>query len=281
MSKGALLMVISSFVFSVAYVFVKKISLAVGFWEAAFLRSLMGTILLTGYLLSKGTSPFGKPSNRPLLLLRGFLGATSMVLYYMAFQKTSMANASALHFTHPLFTTLLAVPLLKEHVRPKRVGIIIIALVGVGLVFRPSRGVISVGALAGLASGVFASLAYLSIRSLADKEEKAAIINALCIGGVLLTLPFTFRTWQNPSPTIWLSVLLVGSVTTLAQYLMTSAYKLEPASSVAGFSFVAIIWSLLFGKVIFGEIPSALELVGIGTIFVTMVGLAMDRRGAR
>ncbi len=278
MSRGALLMILSSLVFSISYVFVKRVTQTVGFWEAAFMRGLVGWIILSTLLISRKKPLLGTRQNRLRLALRGALGAIAMVLYFLAFQKTSMANASSLHFTHPLFTTVLAVPLLGERVTGRKLGLVILALFGVMIIFRPDRGFFSMGSLAGLFSGLFASLAYLTIRSLTGREEPGAIINALCLAAMIICAPFMIAGWITPTPLVVLEMVLVGILTTVAQFLMTHAYKLEEASSVAGYSFVAIFWAILLGKVAFGELPSLPESVGIVIIFVSMVGLALLRR---
>ncbi|MBU1537403.1 DMT family transporter [Myxococcota bacterium] len=277
MSRGAVYMILSSLVFSIGYIFIKKATQAVGFWEAAFMRGLLGWIIVSAILLRKGKPLLGTVENRKWLAVRGLLGATAMVLYFLAFQKTSMANASALHFTHPLFTTMLALPILGEKVTWKKMGLVLLALFGVMIIFRPDRGVVSLGSLAGLMSGLFASLAYLTIRALTAKEEPAAIINALCIAAMIITAPFMLANWSTPTLTVAMYLLMVGILTTVAQFLMTHAYKQEEASQIAGFSFIAIFWAILFGKIIFGEIPSRFEIVGICLIFLSMVGLAMIR----
>jgi drug/metabolite transporter (DMT)-like permease len=277
LKNGALLMVLSSLFFSFSYIFIKKSTQILGFWEVAFFRGVIGTIFVTTYLKINKIPMLGKKENRIRLIRRGVLGSTAMILYFFSFQLTSLANASSLHFTHPLFTTLLAVPLLKEKVNKSKIVMILIALCGVFLIFRPDMAVISMGSLAALISGFFASLAYISVRDLTSKEPAGVIINYLMICVMVITLPFVVFNWSSFGYEVGGYLLLVGILTTIAQYLMTTAYKLEPASNVAGFSFVAIFWAILMGKLVFGELPGKWEFFGTLLIFISMVGLVAMR----
>lgn len=277
MSRGIIYMLAATVVFSLAYVFVKKASMELGFWEAAFFRALIGFLILSFILIRRGENIAGKRENRKFLFLRGTAGSVAMILYFAALSMTSMANASSLHYTHPLFTTLLAVWLLKERISGLKAIFAFFAMTGVFIILRPDRGIISLGSFLALLSGFFASLAYLTIRYIGGKESSPVIINWLCIMSMVITgVPMLFF-WRTPSGVMWFYLILVGVLTTLAQELMTLAYRSENASTVAAFSFTGIIWATIAGKVVFRELPGMLELGGILIIFFSMAMLVVTR----
>jgi drug/metabolite transporter (DMT)-like permease len=76
---------------------------------------------------------------------------------------------------------------------------------------------------------------------------------------------------------MWIFIVAAGVGTTIAQYLMTMAYKLQEASPVAAFSFTSILWSTAIGVLIFGEMPGLLEVVGILVLFACLVMLVWLR----
>ncbi len=270
-------MVAASLVFSVAYSFIKVLTNELGFWQTAFLRGLFAFILLAAILRFQKEPVLGQRKNALPLFFRGFFGAVAMILYFWSLKMTTLANASSLHYTHPLFTTILAVPLLGEKLGLSRISLVFLSLAGVLLIVRPEPGMLHFGSLPALASALFASLAYICIRHVASRENPAAIINSLSFAVVILSLPMTLITWKTPSARLWLFALAAGVLTTLAQYFMTLAYKLEQASYVAAFSFTSILWSLLIGILFFREIPRVTEAFGIFILFGSMVALVLVR----
>lgn len=270
-------MLVATLVFSVAYIFVKRCTMALGFWEAAFFRGLGGFLILTLWLSLKKEKILGNRKNWKFLFIRGFSGAVAMILYFWALSLTTMGNAAALHYTHPLFTTILAIPLLGEEVTWKKILLIFIALSGVFLILRIDSGILSSGSLLALGSGFLASIAYLSIRHISQKENPAAIINWLCILTMFITFPPMLKNWVLPSFSQWNELIVIGVLTTVAQGLMTLSYKLEKASTVAAFSFTGIIWATIAGKLVFAEIPDLREFSGIFIIFFSMAVLVVTR----
>lgn len=277
MTVGAFYMIAASFVFSVSYSFIKVMTQELGFWEAAFLRGTFGVLLLFIILRYKHQPWLGRRENVLPVLLRGLFGGTAMILYFWSLRSTTLANASSLHYAHPLFTVFLAVPILKERLYRTKVLLVIGAMSGVLLIIQPSPQHIDWGAFPAFISAFFASLAYISIRFVATKEHWAPIVNALSVFTMVLSAPMAIVTWKTPSPRVWGFIVAAGVGTTLAQYLMTMAYKLQEASTVAAFSFTSILWSTAIGTFIFGEVPGTMETAGILVLFVCLVMLVRLR----
>ena len=281
MSAGTLHMIVASLVFSVAYSFIKVLTRELGFWEAAFLRGTVGFAILSVWLLRVRQPILGHRANLVPLAARGIFGGVAMILYFWALQLTTLANASSLHYAHPLFTTFLAVPVLGERLGVAKVALVAVAMSGVLLIVQPVPSQLDVGALPALISALFASAAYVSIRFVSSREHPAVIINALSFCTLILAAPMALSTWTAPTPRLWGFVAAAGVLTTVAQYFMTMAYKLEQAGTVSAFSFTSILWSLMIGALVFGEIPDRLEAFGIFILFGSLVALVLVRgRGA-
>ncbi|PKN22181.1 MAG: hypothetical protein CVU65_15510 [Deltaproteobacteria bacterium HGW-Deltaproteobacteria-22] len=280
MSAGTLHMIFASLVFSVAYSFIKILTRELGFWETAFLRGALGFIILSTWLLRVRQPVLGHRANVWPLVSRGLFGGVAMILYFWSLKMTTLANASSLHYAHPLFTTFLAVPFLGERLNRGKVILVLLAMSGVLLIVQPTPALLKVGSLPALASALFASLAYVSISFVSSREHPAAIINALSLATMVLAAPMTLLAWTTPSPRLWGFVLVAGVLTTVAQFFMTMAYKLEQASTVSAFSFTSILWSLMIGALIFGEIPDRLEAFGIFILFGSLIALVLVRSRA-
>jgi drug/metabolite transporter (DMT)-like permease len=277
MSAGTLHMILASLVFSVAYSFIKVLTRDLGFWETAFLRGTLGFLILSVWLVRIREPILGHRANLIPLAARGLFGGVAMILYFWALQLTTLANASSLHYAHPLFTTFLAVPILGERLNARKVMLVFAALGGVLLIVQPTPALVRMGSLPALASALFASAAYVSIRFVSSREHPAVIINALSFCTMLLAAPMALATWTAPTGRLWAFVAAAGVLTTVAQYFMTMAYKLEQASTVSAFSFSSILWSLMIGALVFGEIPERLEAFGIFILFGSLVALVLVR----
>ena len=280
MSAGTLHMIVASLVFSVAYSFIKVLTRELGFWETAFLRGTLGFLILSVWLIRVRVPILGHRANLVPLAARGLFGGVAMILYFWALQLTTLANASSLHYAHPLFTTFLAVPILGERLNARKLALVFVAMGGVLLIVQPTPALVRLGSLPALASALFASAAYVSIRFVSSREHPAVIINALSFCTMLLAAPMALATWTAPTPRLWGFVAAAGVLTTVAQYFMTMAYKLEQASTVSAFSFTSILWSLSIGALVFGEIPERLEAFGIFILFGSLVALVLVRARA-
>ncbi len=274
---GALFMVIASFLFTLMQGVVKMAGTELGQFQLVFLRGVFGLLFTLSYLGWAGINPLGSRENRSKLLLRGLFGGAAMTLFFWSLPLISLSNASALHHTHPLFTTVLAIPLLKEKVGWRRIVLVVLALFGALLIIRPDRGAISLKAVPAFLSAFLASLAYIMVRHLSAREHPMVIVAWLSVMSALFGGVGMIFDWH---PLTVNSVGLVAGgafLATVAQGFMTLAYKLEEASFVAVFSFSSILFAVILGKWIFGELPTVSEGLGIALLFFSMVALVWLR----
>ena len=124
----------------------------------------------------------------------------------------------------------------------------------------------TVGVMLVLGSAVFAALAQIHIRRLVQTDQTSAIVfyfslTASCLS--LLTIPFgwVLPTWEQAAMLIGAG--LIGGV---AQIMLTSSYRFAPASVVAPFDYVAILFAILIGYVWFSEVPTAQMLIGASIV---------------
>lgn len=245
------------------------------FFRAVFaLVAIMPLIAAAGGLRSLRTErPWGHA-------LRCAAGVGAMTCGFTAITLLPLANAVALGFTAPLFTTLLGVVILGERVRWRRTVALIVGFGGVMLMLRPDIAGIWAGAgIAGpggkadgdgfglgnilaLSGAFLAALAMISIRRLSSTEPSTTIVFYFMIAAALgsaLFLPFQFV-----MPDVLDAVLLVaiGLIGGIAQVLLTQAYRQAPVAVVAPFDYTAMIWATGWGFVIWGEFPDMLVIAG-------------------
>ncbi len=241
-------------------------------------------ICLLALAASKGGGlPRLLTTRRPMLHMgrAGFL-VLSISLLFVALKYMSLADATAISFTSPLFITLLAIPVLGERVDRARWLAVFGGLIGVLVVVRPGSGLANWISMLPLLGAVSFAAFQIVTRLLASSENTFATLFYTGAGGLAwssLALPFV---WVTPEPVYWLAFLLQGALGVGAHLCMIKAFELAEASLLAPFNYSKIIWAAVAGYFVFGDRPSLNTLAG--ATIIALAGLFMllhERRGNR
>jgi drug/metabolite transporter (DMT)-like permease len=232
-------------------------------------------VCLLGLAASKGGSlPRLLTTRRPLLHLgRTGLLVLSISLLFVALKYMSLADATAISFTSPLFITLLAIPILGERVDRARWLAVIAGLVGVLVIVRPGSGLASWISMLPLLGAVSFAAFQIVTRMLASTENTFATLFYTGAGGLAwssLALPFI---WVTPEPKYLLAFMIQGALGVGAHLCMIKAFALAEASLLAPFNYSKLIWAAATGYIVFGDIPSLNTLVG--ATIIALAGLFM------
>lgn len=201
-----------------------------------------------------------------LQVLRALLLAVTSLLFFSGLRHLPVAEASAISFVAPLFVTLLAVPLLGETVGRSTWMAIGAGLLGVAAIVRPGGGLLTPAALLPLAAALTSSFYQIATRKLAGIDPPlTTLFYTGLVGAVALTVLLPAY-WVTPTLPHALLILLVGLLGGSGHYLLILALKAAPASTVAPFSYVQLVWATLFGLLVFGAFPDAVSLAGMAVI---------------
>jgi drug/metabolite transporter (DMT)-like permease len=220
-----------------------------------------------------------------LLLLRGAVLLVSYTSYFMAFPALPLAEAIALYFMVPLIVTLLAGPMLGEHVSWKSWTAIAIGLVGVFVILQPGTALFSPAALLSLISAAAYATAQLLARKygsgsqatvMAFYQNAVYLVGAAAIAALVAalglkppghpSLDFLFRAWAIPSLHDAVLMGVCGVIAAFGSTLLANAYRVGVASVVTPFEYTGMIWAGTFGFLFFGEIPRATTITGMALI---------------
>lgn len=212
-----------------------------------------------------------------LHLLRGALAVLMMGCFMFALQTLSLATAYSLFFVAPLMICALSVPLLGERVGPRRWSAIVVGLIGVLVVLRPStEGMLSLGGLAVLVAAVAYSLSSIAVRVLGRSDSTQSMVvwmlTMLSLGAGALALP----AWIPLQPGHWPLIAGIGVTGALGQYAITEAFRRGEPSLVAPLEYSALAWALGLDLVLWGVLPDSLTLLGAAIIVIS--GLYLIRR---
>jgi drug/metabolite transporter (DMT)-like permease len=202
-------------------------------------------------------------SNRMRLIARGTFGTISVYAFFLTLQNMPLGTAVTVQYLSPIFTTVIAIFLLKEKVKPVQWLFFIISFSGVlvikGFDTRISLTMLAIGIISALASG----FAYNMVRSLREKENTIVVVLHFQIIGAITGLIFTLFNWQMPHGWQWFYLVMVGVLTQIGQVNLTKALQLERVANVTIFNYLGIIYALGFGFILFGEEYHWLALAGI------------------
>ncbi|RAI03694.1 EamA family transporter [Acuticoccus sediminis] len=204
---------------------------------------------------------------------RAAAGMFAMGLWFAALDHLPLPEATAIVYAAPLMMVMMAALLLGETVRIYRWSAVGIGFVGVVVIMIPqiragfdiTHDAKALGALLALIAAVFMAMASVFVRQLARTEATSTIVLYFLLAGTGMTL-LTLPTWVVPSWLDLLGLVAIGVSGGVGQLLLTQAYQHAEASLIAPFEYTSIIWVVLFGYVIFGEVPSIYVVVGAAIV---------------
>jgi drug/metabolite transporter (DMT)-like permease len=265
--RGIYFMLLSVFLFSLMDALIKWVSATHPVGQIIFFRNVFAFVPVFFVLRQAGgglavlrTRHFGGH------LMRGAMGILSMVCIFGAFSLMPLGEAVALSLSAPLFVTVLSVPLLGERVGIRRWSAAIVGFAGILVMTRPGTGVFHPVALLAVGGALFYALAVISIRRLSTADPPATIVfyfTAFAAAAGAVSLPFQWVTPDAVGLALLVSIGLLGGI---AQLALTQAFRLAPVALVAPFDYGALVFAVLFGYAVWGDVPDGYIVVGAAIV---------------
>jgi drug/metabolite transporter (DMT)-like permease len=286
-SRGIALKIGATLGFSLQYVAMKLAGNAVPVGEIVFFRSFFALVPLALFATQTVGLRAMVQTRRPgLHIVRAAVGSTGMFLNFAALKLLPLADITAFGFVQPVFAVVLAALVLKETVGPYRGGAVVVAFAGVMLMIAPHGGVagifghgLSGGAGLALTGALASAFVVIYIRQMSATEKSETIVfYFMSFCAVLGAL--TMLWWSAPLSGAQAGWLVASGITGgIAQIAMTFSYRYAEPSLLAPFDYIAMIWAVSFGFLVFGEVP-ALAVLG-GAAVVTAAGVFIAVREHR
>src|SRR5688572_8320229 len=194
-------MLLSTFAFFLANVFVKQVS-HIPAMEIVFFRCVVAAAFCVYGLRRAGGSIIG--SNHSLLLLRGVFGTIALYCFFITLQQMPLASAQTIQYLSPIFTAVIAIFILKEGVLPAQWFFYAIAFAGVLLIERFDTRISPFYLALGILSAFFSGLAYNLVRSLRGREHPLTVVLHFQLVGAVVGFLSLFYDWVTPVGREWL-----------------------------------------------------------------------------
>ncbi len=227
----------------------------------------------------RGGAGFWRTRHLGAQLARSLCLVIATLCFFGALRFLPLAEGSAISFLAPMFAILLSIPVLGERPTRARVlsalagfaGILILVRPG-SAVFHPATGLLVLAAIAN-------ALYQLLTRKLPKDSPHTTLFYSALVGTAILSLALPFTELPDRvGVRDGLFLLLLGLLAGLGHGFLIGAFLRAPASLVAPFTYLQMIWATLYGYALFGQLPDGLSAVGMAVIVASGVGLVVHER---
>lgn len=269
-TRGALLIVLSELFLIISGMIIKQLSVEVPTGQIMLFRNAFALLLLVPWILGAGLHNL-RTRYLKYHFLRATFGVAAMGCLYYAWGHLPLAQSALLKQTSPFFIPLIAFFWLQEKVDKIVFGAIFIGFIGVYFILNPAQGGINYVVLIALLGAVLGAFAKVTIRKLGRTENSKLIVFYFSFFATLFSAFPAYVSWQPVSleSLLWLCLLAITS--TIAQLLLSKAYRLAKAGFLAPFTYSSVFYAALLGWIFFAE-PISLETV-IGICLICSAGL--------
>jgi drug/metabolite transporter (DMT)-like permease len=242
-----------------------------------FWRNFWGLFFMLPWLFRQGLGELSWPRIR-MFTLRSTLSLVSMLFGFTSLSYLTLANATALSFTAPLFATILAAMVLGETVRRRRWTATLVGFIGVLIVLRPGVSGIGFGEFLALTGAFLTALVIIVVKQMSRTEPSNAIVAYMVLLLTPMSLVCALPFWSWPQAGDWPFVIGMGLAGTVGHVCWTRAISLCDASVVVPFDYVRLIFTIIIGILAFAEQPDTFTL--IGSAIIVLAGIYIARREA-
>lgn len=215
----------------------------------AVMTIIVAPAILTGFPGTLKTNHFS------LQMVRIVLALIAMGFGFTAVIHMPLADATAIGFAKSFFVTICAIFLLNEIIGVRRWAAVIIGFIGVLIVLRPGFDGFTIYGVYALIGAAGAGAVMVVIRMLTRTESATTILAYQAIGvGIAVTIPGIWL-WQAPTFFEWSMLIIMGLISYIAQMFNIIAYKYGEASVMASLDYVRLIYAVLFGWILFNQLP--------------------------
>ena len=221
-----------------------------------------------------------KTRRLPMQLLRGVFLFGSTLFNFLALQTLQLAETTSIFFFAPMVITALAGPLLGEWAGWRRWAAVITGFIGVLIITRPGVHAFDIGHIYALCATLSYCLYVIMTRSMSATETAESLIFYSALAPVLFMLPTVpFTASMPPDGLHLLILLLLGVFGGLGHWLLIKAYKQATATELAPYPYLQMVWMILLGWLVFGQLPDRWTLGG--SIVIVLSGLYIVHREHR
>lgn len=264
------------FVFSLQNIAIRFIYENYAVLEIVIIRSLIALPCTLLFLRFEGNKKLPYTTRPFLQIWRGLLLFIAYTTYFMGLVAIPLADAAAIRYSSPLFLTFFSVVILGELVGLRRWLGLAVGFAGVLLIVRPGSVYFNIGTIFVLITTISTALSAIVTRRLKTTDSSASmayystlvyLVAALILGPLMAfiggvsaqthpSLVFLLRAWAMPTLADFGVITALGFIWATGSYFIAQAYSLAQASIAAPFEYTALPINVLWGFLLWHEIPT-------------------------
>ncbi len=258
---GAGFMLLWAISISTAMTLAKHLSPDVHNLVVMFMRFFFGLLFFSPFVVRAGIKGFH--TSRPLLqMIRVVCSCAAVGCTYYAYRHLPLALATSIGMTGPLFTTLLAMLILKDKVSFSKWACIFVGYLGVLVMVRPHELEVNLAVWIELLANLFAAFSIIGVKVLSRTDSVLTIMLYTNTVTTLLTGLLVYWVWLTPSLHDFLLLIAIGGFGVFSQFSATSALKYADPSYLAPFEYTRMCFAIPVGYFLFAELPTLWMLAG-------------------
>jgi drug/metabolite transporter (DMT)-like permease len=260
-SPPILLMIGAVFCFASMDATAKYLMKEIGPAQTIWARYTVQAVLVSVFILPK-INVYGRTNYPKLQFLRSVALMMATTLFFFAFSRLGLAEASAIFNISPVLITFGAFLFLREQIGPRRLIGIIVSLLGALIIIRPGTGVFTIYAILPLGAAIFYSIYSLATRFVGtDESPWTSLFYSAIFGAICYSIYIAFD-WNPMSNHAILLTIIIGLCGTAGHICLIRALTLGEASLVAPFIYTNLLFTTIWGFVLFGNFPDFWTIVG-------------------
>jgi len=264
-TTGILLMVGAIATFTVIDACAKFLIGSVPPMMVVFARYGLSLLYVVGLMWWTGALTL-KSDRLSLQILRGVLLFASTLMNFVALQYLRLDQTSAIFFSNPLWVCALSPFLLGERIGPRRWAAVIVGFLGVMLIIRPGADGFHWAMLLSVTVAILTALYQIITRRIGGRDPALVSLLLPSIVGTALAMPLGIINWHVPAWGLVGLMLLMGFAGGVGHHLLIKAHTMAPAPTLAPFIYTQIIWMIIVGYVVFGDVPDIHTLIGASIV---------------
>jgi drug/metabolite transporter (DMT)-like permease len=275
---GIGLMLLGIFVFALNDALGKWLVATYSVGQLLLVRSMAALALLLPFLWRDSGRSFTAAPRPWLQALRPVFATFEVACFYWALASMPLADVMTFYLAGPIYVTAASPFLLGEHVGWRRWLAVIAGFIGVMIALNPTGDSLKPPALIAIAGSFSFSLLMLCTRLVRGTSD-LVLITTQTVGALVFGVVVAPFTWIALDLRDTVLLVLLGVTAMIAHVCINRSLKLAPASIVVPYQYTTIVWAILLGYFVFGDIPRASMLAGAGVIIAA--GLYIFVREAR
>jgi drug/metabolite transporter (DMT)-like permease len=235
-------------------------------FQIMLMRSVLGMVLLWPLVHAAGGLSAMRTQRLPQHAARNVVHYAAQYGWFVALTLIPLAQLVSIEFTMPIWSAVLAVFFLGERMNTRKWLAVVLGLVGVAVIVRPSAGTVDAGQLIALACALGFAISVVLVKSLTRTESAVAIIFWMLVVQSAIGLVPALMVWQWPSAPIWGWVVVVAFCGTFSHYCFARAMQHADATVVVPMDFLRVPLTALVGWLVYAEALDLFTGLGVGLI---------------